>query len=251
MPTPRSKTVQSVDRALRLLREIADSHTDLSLAELAERCELERPTAWRLLLTLEANDLVEKAATSHYRLSARYPGLAPHQLRDALVRLSRPVLTALADRHNVTASLAYLETFVLVYVDQVDGPGFASPRWQGALSWHASSPGKAVLAALPEAEADALLGTELAQLTETSITDRASLDKELAAIRALGYATCRGEDVSYSNGASAAITVNDRPIAAIDLWGPDRRVAESRLDELGQAAAEAVTQIESLLRPRR
>ncbi len=250
MPDTRSRTVQSVDRAVRLLRVIAESDTDLSLAELANRCSLERPTAWRLLWTLEANDMVEKAGPSRYRLSPRVPGLTPHHLQDSLVRLSRPVLTELAATHRVTASLAYLQPFDLAYVDQVDGPSFTAPHWEGPLSLHASSPGKAVLAALPDSEARAMVGSHLAKLTETTITDDDEFTDELARVRALGYATCHGEDVTYSNGASAAIQMNERPIAAIDLWGPDRRVPESRLDELGQAAIHAAAKIESLLRPK-
>jgi DNA-binding IclR family transcriptional regulator len=245
--TGRSKTVQSVDRALGLLRAIAEADGPRSLGELAQRCELERPTAWRLLLTLEANGLIEKVEPSRYRISAGWIGLAQLHAVDSLVRLARPVLADLASAHRVTASLAHARALGLRYVDQVDGPLFVSPKWEGELSPYASSPGKAVLAALPEAEWRAVVGSTLEPLTETTITDLGALEDELAVTRRRGYAVCRGEDVTYSNGASAVIRLFGRPIAAVDLWGPDRRVSTDRLDHLGAAALAGAARVEAAL----
>ncbi len=250
MPATRSKTVQSVDRAVALLRAIGDADSDLTLADLALRCGIERPTAWRLLWTLESNGLVEKVEPAHYRLSISWQGLSQRHAVDSLVRLAHPVLEELAREHEVTASLVHVEGLGLKYVDHVDSALFNSPRWQGTLSLHASSPGKAVLAALPDVEWRAMVGGTgtLETLTDTTITDPAALAAELAGVREQGYAVCRGEDVTYSNGSSAAVVVNGRPVAAVDLWGPDRRVLDSRLDELGTAAAAAAARVTGLLK---
>lgn len=247
MVSPRSKTVQSVDRAAALLRALAESGTSLSLAELAARCGLERPTAWRLLLTLDANGLVDKVEPTHYRLSLGWHGLTHPHAVDALVRRARPTLELLAAQLGVTASLVLVRRLHLEYVDQVDGPAFTSPRWDGPLSLHGSSPGKAVLAALPDAEWQAMVHGSLEPLTDSTLTEPPAFANEIATVRAQGYAVCRGEDVSYSNGASAAIVSNGRPIAAIDLWGPDRRVDESRLHDLGVAAATHASQLQASL----
>jgi len=134
------------------------------------------------------------------------------------------------------------------YVEQVDSALFSSPKWGGqALSLHASSPGKALLAALPVAERNGMLGQRLERLTDTTITSMEALDLELATVRAKGYAVSRGEDVTYSNGVSAVIRIGGRPIGAIDLRGPDRMVPTSRLDELGSAAAGGAAHVEELL----
>ena len=247
MPQVRSKTVQSVDRAVALLRTLAETERELSLAEVAQSCGLERPTAWRLLWTLETNGLVEKGESGHYRLVHGWHALSADQMGQSLVRLARPVLSDLAHRLEVTASLALVRHFTMEYLDQVDGPEFASPAWQGNLFLHASSPGKAVLAALPDAEWRAMVGPTLTALTDTTITDLDALAGELAIVRERGYACSRGEDVSYSNGASAAILVRARPVAALNLWGPDRRVPESRLDELGEAAVCGAAAIQTLM----
>ncbi len=245
----RSKTVQSVDRAVSLLRALAAADTPVQLATLARRCDLERPTAWRLLWTLQANGLVERVGPSNgYLLSFGALELSSVQAVDSLARLARPLLAALATEIGVTASLAYVERFGIVYVDQVDGPRFATPNWVGRpLSLHGSSPGKAVLAALPPAEALGMLGPQLQRLTDTTVTDLAELRAELDLVREQGYAVSRGEDVTYSNGASAVVLSNGRPFAAIDLWGPERIVPVSRLRQLGVAAAGAAVELRRLL----
>jgi DNA-binding IclR family transcriptional regulator len=249
VPRPRSKTVQSVDRALALLRVVADSDGDMTLGDLALRCNIERPTAWRLLWTLESNGLVEKVEPAHYRLALGWQTLSGQHAVDSLIRLAHPVLQELADEHQVTASLVHVKTLRLEYVDHVDGALFTSPRWDTPLSLHASSPGKAVLAALPDAEWRAMVGDELSTLTETTITHLDEFTTEIEQVRTQGYAVCHGEDVTYSNGASAAVLLHGRPIAAIDLWGPDRRVVESRLHDLGKAAAAAATRVATAVQP--
>src|ERR1700755_2132683 len=51
--------VQSVDRAARLLRAVADSGSQgASTVTLGETCRINRATAWRILSTLEAHGLV-------------------------------------------------------------------------------------------------------------------------------------------------------------------------------------------------
>ena len=119
MPSPRSKTVQSVDRALALLRAVADSDGDITLGDLALRCNIERPTAWRLLWTLESNGLVEKVEPAHYRLALGWQTLSGQHAVDSLIRLAHPVLQELADEHQVTASLVHVKTLRLEYVDHV------------------------------------------------------------------------------------------------------------------------------------
>ena len=69
-----------------------------------------------------------------------------------------------------------------------------------------------------------MVGGTLENLTETTITTPDAFESEITRVREQGFAVCHGEDVTYSNGASAALLHHRRPIAAIDLWGPDRRV---------------------------
>jgi hypothetical protein len=58
---PRADRVQSVDRAVELLRAVAvASGSDSGAAALAQMCGLNRATAWRLLMTLEEQGMVAR-----------------------------------------------------------------------------------------------------------------------------------------------------------------------------------------------
>ena len=218
---------------------LADAGTDLSLAELADRCGLERPTTWRLLHTLHTNGLVQRPEPSRgYRLSLGWLGLAPRYAVDGLVRVAHPVLIDLATEHGVTASLVHVEALQLNLRRPGRRPRVHLPEMGRRCYPDASSPGKALLAALPNAEWRAWSVQRSKSLTDTTITSLDALGRELKTVRNQGYAICRGEDVTYSNGASAVIRIDNRPVAAIDLWGPDRRVPTKRLHNLGHAAVD-------------
>jgi DNA-binding IclR family transcriptional regulator len=243
---PRAQSIQAVDRAVALLRELAGAGEPQRLAELAGRCELKRPTAWRLLATLERQGLVERQPKgSTYAIAAgALPYLRPPVV-DSLARRARPVLRRIAEASGVTVSLAYVDRFAIAYIDQIDSGRFTSPNWVDTeIALHASSPGKAVLAALPAAEWPGMLPPTLTRLTDATITDLDRLAAELDATRRRGYATCEGEDVTFSNGVSAVIAdVVERPVAAVNLWGPERLVPSTRFAELGAAARAAAAEI--------
>ena len=82
-PADRSGRIQSVDRAVSLLRAVATMPAgDATLAGLAAECGLNRSTAWRLLATLEDHGLVERrdgpAALVIVLLVGAFGGAAAH-----------------------------------------------------------------------------------------------------------------------------------------------------------------------------
>jgi IclR family acetate operon transcriptional repressor len=95
---------------------------------------------------------------------------------------------------------------------------------------HTTSLGKAVLAALPIDEADAVVDRlDLVALTPTTITDRARLRIELDETRARGYAIDNAENEPDVMCFGAAIRDDrGRPVCAISVAGPIQRIAEKR-----------------------
>jgi DNA-binding IclR family transcriptional regulator len=57
--------VQAVQRAVDLLKAMADSPAPPTAPELAERCGLNRSTVWRILQTLEDEGLVHRDAQTN------------------------------------------------------------------------------------------------------------------------------------------------------------------------------------------
>jgi DNA-binding IclR family transcriptional regulator len=236
--------VQSVQRAAALLEAIAGSVEPRTAPELAELCRLNRSTAWRILATLEEEGLVEREA-NRYSIGQAVARLAA-AASDALPRAARPHLEELSRATGETVSLAVPRRLQLVYVDQVQAPHVMAADWLGrAVPLHATSTGKALLATLPPEELDAALTHSLPRFTDRTITDPAKLRTELDRTRRRGYAVSRGELETALWGASAPVTDrNERAVAVISVWGSESRLkAQSRLDELGRAAAATASAI--------
>jgi DNA-binding IclR family transcriptional regulator len=242
--------IQAVDRAVALLRAVADSTTPPTALELAQLCRLNRSTAWRLLRTLEYHGLVDRdAITQRYTVGYGVIPVAAAVADDALVRRVRPLLEKLAFATGESVTLAVAKRFNLTYVDQVDPPQVVMPSWLGKpLPLHATSGGKAFLAWLPGDERDGILPKVLPRYTDRTITSRDELDRELETVRQTGYALCIREYEEFSSGASAAVlSPQHYPMAVINVWGPAPRMPVKRLNEIGREAARAVHSIAQML----
>jgi DNA-binding IclR family transcriptional regulator len=245
-----SQRIQAVDRAIELLKAVAASTTPPTAFELAQRCGINRSTAWRLLRTLEYHGMVDRdPITQRYTVGYGTVSVTAAMTDDALVRRVRPVLAKLAVRTGESVLLAVAKRFNLVYVDQVDPPDVMMPSWlDRPLPLHATSGGKAFLAWLRPDERDAILPGELPRYTERTITDRAALDRELDEVRRTGYALCTREYEEFSSGASAAVLNHQRyPIAVINVWGPAPRNPARKLTEIGRDAMKTAAEVRALL----
>jgi DNA-binding IclR family transcriptional regulator len=245
-----ARRIQAVDRAVALLKAVAASERPATVLELARSCGINRSTAWRLLGTLEHHGLIERdPATQRYTVGYAATQVAGAAGPDALVRRARPALRRFCEATGELVTLAVAQRFKLVYVDQVDPPNTISPDWLGRpLPLHATSAGKVFLAWLSDEERDAILPERLERYTPATITDRARLERELAAIRRDGYGLCVGENEEFSNGASAAVVdERTRPIAVVNVWGPSQRITDKRLPRLGRQALRAAHEISAAL----
>ena len=249
MPQPPKdlQRVQVLDRAVGVLRAIAAEDQPLNAFEIARRCGLNRTTAWRILVTLEHNELVERdPETQRYRIGYGISALASEAGAGPLIRLARPVLEAVAAEVGEQVTLGVPRHFGCTYVDQAQPPGGASvPPWLGQSGpLHASASGKVFLAALPPAERDAVLPAKLERFTDTTITTRAALEQELAEVTASGFAITRGEHDELTAAVCAGVHgPGGRLLAVVDVWGPAQRLSPERLRELGpplRRAADAI-----------
>jgi DNA-binding IclR family transcriptional regulator len=242
--------IQAVDRAVALLRAVADSSTPPTALEVAQLCHINRSTAWRLLRTLEHQGLVDRdAITQRYTVGYGVIPIAAAVADDALVRRVRPLIEELSAATGESVTLAVAKRFNLTYVDQVDPPQVVMPSWLGKpLPLHATSGGKAFLAWLPSDERDGILPKVLPRYTDRTVTSREELDRELATVRSTGYALCIREYEEFSSGASAAVLSPQRyPMAVINVWGPAPRNPVKRLHEIGREAARAAHTIAEML----
>jgi DNA-binding IclR family transcriptional regulator len=229
---------------MQLLRAVATAApADSTAARLAETCGLNRATAWRILHTLEAHDVVAcHRESGRWSVGVTISELAESAGTEALVARVRPGLERLSQQSGETAALAVWRLGMLTYVDEVVPPSIVSATWLGqAVPVHATSTGKVLLAF-----GDTTAGPRrrLERFTDTTITTVGALDEELAQVRRRGFATCRGEYDASAWGVSAPVVdTAERLVAVLSIWGPGTRVGEKRLSVLGPLVRSAATRL--------
>ena len=246
-----SGRVQSVDRAVELLKAVAAPGEPQTAPTLADRVGLNRSTTWRILATLEHHGLVDRdPETNRYTVGHAIVQLAGASGYEALARRAHPLLQRLADQTGETVNLAIPHQLELVYVSQVQAPHVMTANWLGrAVVLHATSTGKAFLAWLPDGERRAVLAGPLDRYTDTTLTDPAALESELRTVRRRGYAVSRGElEAALWGVSAAALDGHERPAAVLSVWGPENRIRAHGFRRLGEAAVAAADELAAQLR---
>jgi len=242
-PSSRTQHVQSVDRAMALLRAVAVATADGSTAaRLAEACGLNRATAWRILHTLEAHGIVTCSRESgRWSVGPTVVDIARSAGVEALVAAARPHLERLSLRTGETAAIAVPRVDGLTYVDEAASSAIVAATWLGrTVPLHATSTGKVLLAFGDPDVAAGLAGRALERCTDTTLTSHDALDAEVARVRTRGFATCFGECERSAWGVSAPVLdASGRLLAVLSIWGPDSRMDRPRCEVLGPLVQEA------------
>ncbi|NBW96845.1 MAG: IclR family transcriptional regulator [Planctomycetia bacterium] len=114
---------------------------------------------------------------------------------------------------------------------------------------YSSAPGKAILAWWPDERRAAWLeATTLKRFTATTIADRASLERELASARQLGYTVDRAEGLEGIHCVAAPILdARGALLAAVTIMAPVSRLPEEKLAAAGEQCIDAARAIEATL----
>lgn len=245
-------TNKSVVKATMLLSELGRHLEGITVTELAQRVGMTRPTAFRLLLSLEQTGFVERS-DNKYTLGweiARLGRLAdPHQ---GIISRVQATLDALAGQLNETVSYAVVngETDFDV-IAEASGSRLLSVTHEYVgqrFPLHASATGKLLLAELPEDRVEALLPETLPALTRFTITDRGRFIEDLREVAIQGYATLDNE---LEEGLfSVAVPVRDeegRLIGVLTVNGPDQRMKSGRLPRIVERLRQVAEDISKTL----
>jgi DNA-binding IclR family transcriptional regulator len=245
---PQSARIQSVDRAIRLLKAIANSPVPLKLAAAAGAAAVNPGTAWRLLATLEDHGLVARNG-SGYTVGYSVVRIAASADETALKTTARPLLERLVDATQEAVSLSVPRQQTIVSIDHIAAPRVVSAGWLGEqLPLHCTSNGKMLLAWLPDDELAAFLRRPLTALTPATITDPQTLRAELHKLRERGYGTEIEEFEPGLHAVSAAARdARGRPIAILSVSGPAYRIPRPCLDEFGALLVEAAAELQTAI----
>lgn len=191
-------TVQSLQRGLQILDMVVQSGEPLRLADIARDLEMDRASAFRLLQTLERNSLVAKdPLRKNYTVGGRLLQWASTIGQDAsLVATARPYLEQLVNRTNESGHFGVLSKDRALLLDYIGSRGTIVVQNRVGVfePLHCTALGKALLAFQPAARREALIaGIRFERHTESTIADRAGLEKTLEKVRSDGVAYDEGE----------------------------------------------------------
>ncbi|HEV3055955.1 MAG TPA: IclR family transcriptional regulator [Solirubrobacteraceae bacterium] len=242
-PTRRT-TIQSVDRAARILKVLASGPRRLGVSEIADRLGMTRPTVHGLLQTLQAHGFVEQDRDSDkYQLGAGLLQLGNSYL-DLNELRSRSLVHAdrLATRADAAVRVGVMHGPSVVIVHHVFRPDTTLQILEvGAeLPLHASALGNAMLAYAPERDVADLLAEPPPKLTSRTLTP-AVLRGELEEVRERGFAKEKDEAIlGESSIASPIFDPTTHAVGAIGIVGDsDRIMPRGPAKQLTAAVTEA------------
>jgi len=241
--------VQSLTRGLNILEALAKAEAGISLTEIAQRVDLPASTTHRLLSTLERLGYVHHAGD----LGLWYVGLQAFTVgagflanRD-FVAESHLYMRRLMEQSGETANLAILDGTEAVFIAQVQCREMMRilVKLGSRVPLHASGVGKAIFAALPDEQIDAILKVKgLPRITEHTIVAPETMWAALKVIRQRGYSF---DDEEHAPGTRCvAATIYDEyaePLGAISLAGPSSRLPDERIRHLGPIVAHTAEEL--------
>ncbi len=188
--------VEALARGLDILAAFDADHRSMSLKEVADAAGLARPTARRLLLTLEELGYV-RSGDGTFELTPKVLNLGMAYVSAlGLWDIARPHLESLVARTGESSSMAQLDGSDIVYVARVSVPKLIALRVEIGTHFPAvqTSQGKVLLAALPADQVSAALSQPSRSGLPPYIgRSREQLGDELSEVRARGWALADSE----------------------------------------------------------
>jgi IclR family acetate operon transcriptional repressor len=246
VPSPNG--TQAVERAAQLLIQVARHRDAVTFTELTETSGLAKSTTSRLLTALERNGLVRRDPAGRFRPGGVFVSYACRGGAEAdLVSVAQPFLDRLGTETGETVNLGVPRGGgVVEQIAQVDSTYLiGGTNWVGmSVPLHCAALGKVLLAF---GAADLASG-RLERRTARTLTSRAAIGADLAAVRARGYAVTDEELEPGLVAVAAPVYRDDRVvIAAVSVSGPASRLTAATTPAAGRRCVAAAAALSAVL----
>ena len=220
-------TIGSTETSFAIIEQLRDEN-GTSVTELAETLGVSKSTVHNHLQTLRQLGYVI-TEDGQYRLGLRFLGLGDRaRERHGIYHVAKSEADSLVGAVGERVQVMVEEDGVGIYIYQslADQAIRTDSHIGTVINLHATSVGKAYLAALPdEQRAEVLDRMDLTAQTPKTLTDRATLESELDEIADRGYALNDEERTVGMRAVGAPIrSDDDRVLGAISVSGPTTRM---------------------------
>ena len=239
-------------KMLDILETIRESRSGLSLADLARALGLPKPTAYRIVATLESRGYIARNPAGHYLIARKLFDLQQDESEEqALLRAAQPVMARLVDSCRETVNLGILDAGEVVVISTVESPQTIrmSSKVGNRRYLHSTALGKVLLSGLPEKEVQRLIRIQgLPRLTPRTIVTRQALAAELDLVRRQGFAMDNEENEPDGRCLGAPVLgVGGRIVAALSISAPIFRMDMTRARALAAELTEATRTVSRAL----
>jgi DNA-binding IclR family transcriptional regulator len=240
---PATPTVQVIERMFSLLEVLASREEPVSLKEISEKTGLHPSTTHRILNDLTIGRFVDRPEAGSYRLGMRLLELG--NLVKARLSVRDAALAPMRELHKLIqqpVNLSVRQGDEIVYVERAysERSGMQVVRAIGGRApLHLTSVGKLFLAAEdPQRVRAYATRTGLVGNTRNSLTQLASLERELVQCRQAGLAR-DNEELELGVRCMAAGIYDDQNklVAGLSISAPADRLDEGWLPKLRDTAA--------------
>ncbi|AXS40062.1 IclR family transcriptional regulator [Breoghania sp. L-A4] len=241
MLTKADKTTgtQLLDRAISILNHLGEAGADgARMSDLAEACGLNPSTAHRIISSLENHGLIERIeGTRRFRLGLALFALGAKAADGTgFRRACHPSLVRIAGETGDMIFLMARSGFNTVCVDRQEGTYVIETltgQVGGQIPLGVGSAGQAILAFLPETEANAIIAANSTTYEGYNKLTAGEILRRLPEIRKLGYALDHGQLVEGISALAMPIRLKDNSVAgALSINMTSVRMKAERLDEL-------------------
>jgi DNA-binding IclR family transcriptional regulator len=230
-----STYIQSIRRAIAILRCFTEVEPEMGVLEISRRLELHKSTVSRALSTLQHEGLVgQNPVTGKYRLGLGLISLAGVALGRLDVRAAaQPYLGDLVETSQETVNVTVLDGDECVNIDR-----HASPKPIRYVGWigrrtplHCTASGKVLLAFMGPEERLNFLPSPLIRYTDRTITELRILEEHLARICQQGYAITHEEfEEGFSAIAAPIFNHRKQAVGTLSISGPTFRIGPGNIE---------------------
>nr|WP_312577838.1 IclR family transcriptional regulator [Sedimentibacter sp.] len=240
--------VQSVDRAISILKCFSEGRRELKLSEIADELGLNKSTVHGIINTLKHHGLIDQdEKTQKYRLGIYLIGLGELVVRSIDDRaIGYPIIEEMCRKLKETIHVGVLDCTDIVYIDkkECDNSIKISTKIGSRHPAYCTADGKVMLAYLDLNKQMRIIPDSIPKFTPNTITDKSDIIKELAKIKEKGYAI---DNEEYETGlVCVAAPVFDHSGAVkygISITGPTIRMTEEKIVEIIDVLKEAAHKI--------
>jgi DNA-binding IclR family transcriptional regulator len=235
-------TIPVIDRMMEVLGALERHAKGLTIRELTDTLALPRTTIYRILNTLQTHEVVRRSDDGAYQLGRRLLALAAHTSTRVsntdLAAVCQPFLDRLAVELGEGIKLSVVDADgVLVLAAAAGRRSYALTVAPGQrMPIHAGAASKLLLAYQTPGVIEGWLARPLTAFTPRTITDPKRMQRELAAIRKLGWARDRGENATSIQAYAAPVFARDGTLAAALSIPFLAGTAPARMEEIKAAA---------------